>query len=100
VAKVGTSKAGGTISQQAAVHPWLAADAHGNKQTNKQTKNKQKNKQTKTNKQTKNKQTKRKRYSSFYNRAGETFLRALAHIVCEFRKIVWLALENFESSLP
>jgi hypothetical protein len=25
--KVGTSKAGGTISQQAAVHPWLAADA-------------------------------------------------------------------------
>jgi hypothetical protein len=35
VAKVGTSKAGGTISQQAAVHPWLAADAHGNKQTNK-----------------------------------------------------------------
>jgi hypothetical protein len=33
VAKVGTSKAGGTISQQAAVHPWLAADAHGNKQT-------------------------------------------------------------------
>jgi hypothetical protein len=37
VAKVGTSKAGGTISQQAAVHSWLAADAHGNKQTNKQT---------------------------------------------------------------
>jgi hypothetical protein len=37
VAKVGTSKAGGIISQQAAVHPWLAADAHGNKQTNKQT---------------------------------------------------------------
>jgi hypothetical protein len=37
VAKVGTSKAGGTISQQAAVHPWLAADAHGNKQTYKQT---------------------------------------------------------------
>jgi hypothetical protein len=35
VAKVGTSKAGGTISQQAVVHPWLAADAHGNKQTNK-----------------------------------------------------------------
>jgi hypothetical protein len=34
VAKVGTSKVGGTISQQAAVHPWLAADAHGNKQTN------------------------------------------------------------------
>jgi hypothetical protein len=34
VAKVGTSKAGGTISQQAAVHPWLAADAHGNKQAN------------------------------------------------------------------
>jgi hypothetical protein len=33
VAKVGTSKAGGTISQQAVVHPWLAADAHGNKQT-------------------------------------------------------------------
>jgi hypothetical protein len=32
VAKVGTSKAGGTISQQAVVHPWLAADAHGNKQ--------------------------------------------------------------------
>jgi hypothetical protein len=27
VAKVGTSIAGGTISQQAAVHPWLAADA-------------------------------------------------------------------------
>jgi hypothetical protein len=36
VAEVGTSKAGGTISQQAAVHPWLAADAHGNKPTNKQ----------------------------------------------------------------
>jgi hypothetical protein len=35
VAKVGTPKAGGTISQQAAVHPWLNADAHGNKQTNK-----------------------------------------------------------------
>jgi hypothetical protein len=35
VAKVGTSKADGTISQQAAVHPWLAADAQGNKQTNK-----------------------------------------------------------------
>jgi hypothetical protein len=34
VAKVGTSKAGGAISQQAAVQPWLAADAHGNKQTN------------------------------------------------------------------
>jgi hypothetical protein len=33
VAKVGTSKAGGTKSQQAALHPWLAADAHGNKQT-------------------------------------------------------------------
>jgi hypothetical protein len=33
VAKVGTSKAGGTMSQQAAVHLWLAADAHGNKQT-------------------------------------------------------------------
>jgi hypothetical protein len=33
VAKVGTSKAGGIISQQAAVHPWLAADAHGNKRT-------------------------------------------------------------------
>jgi hypothetical protein len=32
VAKVGTFKAGGTISQQAAVHPWLAADAHINKQ--------------------------------------------------------------------
>jgi hypothetical protein len=32
VDKVGTSKAGGTISQQAAVHPWLAADAHENKQ--------------------------------------------------------------------
>jgi hypothetical protein len=37
MAKVGTSKAGGTISKQAAVHPWLAADAHGNKQKNKQT---------------------------------------------------------------
>jgi hypothetical protein len=35
VAKVGKSKAGVTISQQAVVHPWLAADAHGNKQTNK-----------------------------------------------------------------
>jgi hypothetical protein len=35
VAKVGTSKAGGTISQQAAVHPWLAVDTHVNKQTNK-----------------------------------------------------------------
>jgi hypothetical protein len=34
VAKVGTSKAGGKISQQAAVHPWLVADAYGNKQTN------------------------------------------------------------------
>jgi hypothetical protein len=34
VAKVGMSKAGGTISQQAAVNPWLAADAQGNKQTN------------------------------------------------------------------
>jgi hypothetical protein len=34
VAKVGTSKAGGTISQQAEVHPRLAADAHGNKETN------------------------------------------------------------------
>jgi hypothetical protein len=33
MAKVGTSKAGGTMSQQAAVHPWLAADAHVNKQT-------------------------------------------------------------------
>jgi hypothetical protein len=32
VTKVGTSKACGTISQQAAVHPWLAADAHRNKQ--------------------------------------------------------------------
>jgi hypothetical protein len=32
VAKVGTSKAGGTISQQAAVHQWLAGDAQGNKQ--------------------------------------------------------------------
>jgi hypothetical protein len=31
VVKVGTSKEGGTISQQAVVHPWLAADAHGNK---------------------------------------------------------------------
>jgi hypothetical protein len=31
VAKVGTSNAGGTISQQAAVHQWLAADANGNK---------------------------------------------------------------------
>jgi hypothetical protein len=35
VAKVGTFKAGGTISQQSAIHPWLAADAHGNKRTNK-----------------------------------------------------------------
>jgi hypothetical protein len=64
VAKVGTSKAGGTISQQAAVHPWLAADAHGNKQkqTQKQTKtNEHKNKQTQkqTNKQ--NKQTNKPR---------------------------------------
>jgi hypothetical protein len=33
VAKVATSKAGGTISQQAVVQPWLAADAHGIKQT-------------------------------------------------------------------
>jgi hypothetical protein len=33
VAKFGTSKAGGTIRQQAAVHPWLAADDQGNKQT-------------------------------------------------------------------
>jgi hypothetical protein len=53
VAKVGTSKAGGTISQQAVVHPWLAAGAHGNKQTNKQA-SKQTNKET--NKQA-NKQT-------------------------------------------
>jgi hypothetical protein len=45
VAKVGTSKAGGTISQQAAVHPWLAADAHVNKQTNKQTKTTNENNQ-------------------------------------------------------
>jgi hypothetical protein len=37
VAKVGTSKAGGTICQQAVVHPWLATDAQQtNKQTNKQ----------------------------------------------------------------
>jgi hypothetical protein len=36
VAKVGTSKAGGTKSQQAVVHPWLAADAQG-KKTNQQT---------------------------------------------------------------
>jgi hypothetical protein len=35
VAKVGTSDAGGTIKQQAALHPWLATDADGNKQTNK-----------------------------------------------------------------
>jgi hypothetical protein len=58
MAKVGTSKAGGTISQQAAVHPWLAADAHGNKQTNKnkQTKNKHTNK-IQTNKKQTNKQT-------------------------------------------
>jgi hypothetical protein len=34
VDKAGTSKAGGTISQQAVVHPWLAADAHGNKLEN------------------------------------------------------------------
>jgi hypothetical protein len=34
VAKVGTSKAGGTISQQAVVHPWLAADAHNNNNNN------------------------------------------------------------------
>jgi hypothetical protein len=33
VAKVGTSKAGGTICQQDAVHPWLDADAHVNKET-------------------------------------------------------------------
>jgi hypothetical protein len=33
VAKVGTSKAGGTISQQAVVPPWLAMGAQ---QTNKQ----------------------------------------------------------------
>jgi hypothetical protein len=33
VAKVVKSKAGGTIRQQSSVHPWLAADAHGNKQT-------------------------------------------------------------------
>jgi hypothetical protein len=33
VAKVGTSKTGGTISQPAVVHPWLATDAQ---QTNKQ----------------------------------------------------------------
>jgi hypothetical protein len=26
------ASAGGTISQQDAVHPWLAADAHGNRQ--------------------------------------------------------------------
>jgi hypothetical protein len=36
VAKVGTSKAGGTISQQAAVHPWLAADAHVQQQQQQQ----------------------------------------------------------------
>jgi hypothetical protein len=34
MAKVGTSKAGDTIGQQAVVHPWLAADAHGINQTN------------------------------------------------------------------
>jgi hypothetical protein len=37
VAKVGTSKAGGTISQQAAVHPWLAADAQGNNEKERNT---------------------------------------------------------------
>jgi hypothetical protein len=31
MAKVGTPKAGVTISQQAVVNPWLAADAKGNK---------------------------------------------------------------------
>jgi hypothetical protein len=36
VAKVGTSKVGGTISQQAAVHPWLAADAHVQQQQQQQ----------------------------------------------------------------
>jgi hypothetical protein len=45
VAKVGTSKAGGTISQQAVVHPWLAADAQGNKQTNKRRRIKKKGKE-------------------------------------------------------
>jgi hypothetical protein len=34
VANDGTSKAGGTNSQQAVVHPWLAADVQGNKQRN------------------------------------------------------------------
>jgi hypothetical protein len=68
VAKVGTSKAGGTIKQQAAVHPWLAVDAHGNKQTNKQT-NKPTNKQT-NNKQT-NKQTSiRNQKASLLERCG------------------------------
>jgi hypothetical protein len=36
VAKVGTSKSGGTISQQAAVHLWLAADAHVQQQQQQQ----------------------------------------------------------------
>jgi hypothetical protein len=59
VAKGGTSKAGGTISQQAVVHPWLSTDAqqtNKQKQTNKN-KNKQTNKQTKTNKQPTNQPT-------------------------------------------
>jgi hypothetical protein len=36
VAKVGTSKAGGTISQQAEVQPWHAADAHVQQQQQQQ----------------------------------------------------------------
>jgi hypothetical protein len=34
VAKVGTPKTGSTISQQAVVHPWLAADAQNNNNNN------------------------------------------------------------------
>jgi hypothetical protein len=34
VAKVGTSKAGGKINQQAVVHSWLAVDTHSNNNNN------------------------------------------------------------------
>jgi hypothetical protein len=41
VANVGTSKAGGTISQQTVVHPWLATDAQKTNKVIENTKQKQ-----------------------------------------------------------
>jgi hypothetical protein len=34
VAELGTSKSGGTISQQAVVHPWLVMEAQENNNNN------------------------------------------------------------------